>query len=245
MSKKNHGLFLFLGLGAAFYFLTRPKTASASQQLPGPPSANNEPSPVTAAPVSLPDLINTSGGFGPPPSLPVNLPANPAMPVQVPLPVAMPATPPATPSLPTVMPPDERGESPVIPAPSATMPSIVDDLTAAMLKDLLTAEQQPGWKRKYQSVKDWQRARKLKVDGMFGKVSALTLAQEVGTIPLIRYWAKGDQPNTAVEAYRDALEAIAANAAEPRHAQLLQAAQREQGQGFAANPGPPASLITV
>jgi hypothetical protein len=108
----------------------------------------------------------------------------------------------------------------------------VSEDTAAVQRELLDAEQTPRWKFISERVRQWQRARGLVADGMFGPRSALRMATEVGVLPLVRYWATGTLPETAVPAYREAIDAIADEAPEPRASQLRASALREQGQGF-------------
>jgi hypothetical protein len=108
-----------------------------------------------------------------------------------------------------------------------------------MVATLLDAEARPGWNRIEPSVSAWQKARPpLTVDGKLGPKSALLVAQEIGTIPLIRFWPKGSQKSTALNDYRAALIGLANNTTDPIRAQQLRiSAQREQAQAF-SNAGP-------
>jgi hypothetical protein len=73
----------------------------------------------------------------------------------------------------------------------------------------------------------------LKQDGQFGPKSALTVAAEIGTVPIVRYWPKGSFPEGRwLSDYQAALQALATSAPEPRSTQLRISAQREAGQGF-------------
>lgn len=78
----------------------------------------------------------------------------------------------------------------------------------------------------------------LKGDGSWGPKSALTMATLWGDVPIVFYWPKLSQPNTAVPKYRSDLE-VAAQLADKgndydqtRAAMIRLAAAREKGQGF-------------
>ena len=89
-------------------------------------------------------------------------------------------------------------------------------------------------------VKAWQkRVGTLVVDGEFGEKSELRMAQEVGILPLIRYWPASSQKATEVPKYQAALRAYAASvqASNPAHAIALNnSAAFEVGYGYTANP---------
>ena len=106
-----------------------------------------------------------------------------------------------------------------------------------MVSALLDSEKLPNWKKIESAVRLWQRGRGLKPDGKFGPATALTVAQETGVLPIVRFWprAASGRPDKAIEAYRASLVEIAANAPEPRRSQLIASAEREKGQAF----GPP------
>ncbi|MCH9730981.1 MAG: hypothetical protein K0U84_15105 [Actinomycetia bacterium] len=109
--------------------------------------------------------------------------------------------------------------------------------TLALTEALLAAEKMPNWKRIESAVTQWQKSRGLVEDGKFGPKSAITIANEIGTLPLVRYWPRsaGPNPQAAVEEYRNAIRTIA-QSKPTQHAALLNAsALREQGQAF----GPP------
>lgn len=139
-------------------------------------------------------------------------------------------------SPPQVEVPDVPGvvETPdVIQAPTPN----ADAVTLDMVRTLLAAEEAPGWKQVLGVVRQYQSAKGLVVDGKYGPKTALRVAIDVGTIPIVRFWptAAGANPQAAVDSYRDGLLEIARNAS-GAHAQLLRAsAARETGQGF----GPP------
>jgi hypothetical protein len=71
------------------------------------------------------------------------------------------------------------------------------------------------------------------------------MAEEIGTVPIIRFWPQGAIKSKAVPDYQAALYALAAKAPEPRRSQLRASAQREQGQGFERNPKPVAPLFKL
>jgi hypothetical protein len=110
---------------------------------------------------------------------------------------------------------------------------------------MLSEEGTTRWKRKYPELGAWQAARGLVVDQNFGPGSALRMAQEIGTVPIVRFWPKGSLPQTALEPYRNALLALAGQAPEPRRAQLIMSANREQGQGFGSPTKAVATLVNL
>lgn len=167
---------------------------------------------LSGPPIALPGLPQEAPRSSPPPFVPP-LPAAPA-----PAPVALPAP----------IPP-----APVVTAPpAASQPSMVPGDTAALVQALLGDEASNNWKRVSPAVQAWQKSRGLKTDGEFGPKSALTVAGEIGTVPIVRYWPKGAQQAKAVRDYQATLLELANAAPEPRASQLRVSAQREQGQGF-------------
>jgi hypothetical protein len=168
--------------------------------------------------------------------LPPVLPSPPVAPVpaQPPSPAVAPAAP--QPSVPPFVPAMPAPPAPVpvpavAPAAAPPGPSVSAD-TALLVKALLADEATPNWKRKSPAVQAWQKSRGLKQDGEFGPKSAITVAQEIGAVPIVRYWPTGAQQTKAVRDYQAALLTLANAAPEPRASQLRIAAQREQGQGF-------------
>jgi hypothetical protein len=110
---------------------------------------------------------------------------------------------------------------------------------------LISAEGLQGWKSvSTEDVKQWQRTVGLKVDGKFGPASALRMAQDVGVLPVIRYWPGGTTAANLpakLNAYKNSLNGIAGTiqATNPAHAAALHSSSDyEQGQGLAAHPGP-------
>jgi hypothetical protein len=103
---------------------------------------------------------------------------------------------------------------------------------------MLAAEGTSGWRDVSAAVESWQGVVGLgKPDGKFGTGSALRMAQEVGVMPLIRYWSTGGKTLAQqLQAYRVALydRARSVNAAgNPTHAAaLVSSAAREKGQGW-------------
>lgn len=199
--------------------------------IPGPPVVPRVPvlSPAPAPPINLP--------IPPPPVVVVppigSIPTPPV--VVTPAPVRPPPVFVPTPTVPPRVPVSRPAPSP---PPSANLPpegtiSDLDPVTAAMLEVLLEREKRADWKQKEQVVKDWQKARRRTQDMMFGPGDAKALALETGLLPIVRFWPRGSLIETgALDKFRDELEAIAANAEEPRRTELLAAIDREQGQGF-------------
>jgi hypothetical protein len=238
--------------------------ADAQQLAPSAPA----PSPTTPAPIVLPAPPMALPAT-PPPAVPLPPIVPPAAQVPIPSPLppseqpAVPFPPPPAPvdttplpapgpvpmppvPLPPIVPPSAQP----VPAAALPAPSVVPADTAEMVNALLMAERQTGWNRVDPAVQAWQKSRKLKQDGKFGPASALTVASELGTVPIVRFWPKGSQKAAALQDYRAALLALANDAASSgdtgRAAQLKVSAQREQGQGFGvtANKAPalPAAL---
>ena len=160
--------------------------------------------------------------------LPSSLAANAASPVTV-SPVPQAATPAPTPIIP-----------PAVPAVSVaeTTPEADPNGTIALARAMLAAEGTSGWRDVSAAVESWQGVVGLsKPDGKFGTGSALRMAQEVGVMPLIRYWSTGGKTLAQqLQAYRVALydRARVVNAAgNPTHAAaLVSSAAREKGQGW-------------
>lgn len=215
-----------------------------------------EPAP-TPAPASPPPFVPPF--VAPPPASPPPFVPPPAAPPVVsavgpapePPPVIVPATlPPAPPALQQAAQSVLTGLEAALPAPLAQLlpvatlapapamavnaPSLVSTETANLVGQLLADEHGDGWKKKSGAVSAWQRARGLKQDQQFGPKTALAVAREIGTIPIVRYWPAGSQPSKAVPEYQRQLLDIAATAPEPRASQLRISAQREKGQGFGA-----------
>lgn len=185
-------------------------------------SPGNDPGPVVVVPEpTAPAPAPQAPQGGPPPFVPP-LPA-PSPPQNAPAPQPAPPV-----SLPAPLPP-----APVVTAPpAASAASMVPADTALLVQALLADEATNGWKKKSPAVQAWQKSRGLKQDGQFGPKSALTVAGEIGTVPIVRYWPAGAQQAKAVRDYQAALLELANAAPEPRASQLRVSAQREQGQGF-------------
>jgi hypothetical protein len=115
------------------------------------------------------------------------------------------------------------------------------DGTIALAKSMINAEASPGWKTALQGeISLWQGKKKLTVDGKFGPKSALAMAEDVGVLPLIRYFPTASASReAAVKSYRDQINAMASSveASNPMHAAALRSsAVYEQGQGWAQKP---------
>ncbi len=221
-----------------------------------PPPGGSSTQPVIPAPGTAIPL--PGGGSIPVPSIPgVNTPSAPNQPLpSIPsLPNLIPGlTPAATgpaiqlppaPVLPTV-----PGPAPAPSAPPASTPEIPSSApadTVAVVTKMLAQEQNPHWRIAPEPLlAAWQSARGLGKDGQFGTGSALKMAQEIGTLPIIRGWPKGSFPGDGkLAAYRASLQQIANSAPEPRASQLRAAAVREQGQGYGTPETPIVHLITL
>jgi hypothetical protein len=107
-----------------------------------------------------------------------------------------------------------------------------------MVNTLLEREASRGWNAADPTVQAWQKKRGLKQDGLFGPKTALTVAEEFGTVPIIRVWPSGSQKAPALQKYRTALIELANGTTDATRAQQLRvSAQREQGQGFGPKRG--------
>ena len=209
------------------------------------------PAPGTAIPLP-------GGGSIPVPSIPgVNTPATPNQPLPsipslpnllpglTPLPSPSAAQVPAAPVLPTVPGPAPAPSAP--PASAPELPSTAPADTVALVTKMLAQEQNPHWRIIPEPLLvAWQKARGLTADGDFGTGGALKMAQEIGTLPIIRGWPKGSFPGDGkLAAYQASLQQIANAAPEPRASQLRAAAVREQGQGYGTPETPIVHLITL
>lgn len=147
---------------------------------------------------------------------------------------------PSLPSLPSV-PPASSSSSPGAEAPT-NAPADTLQVVTSMLDQELT----PHWRIASPGLQAWQKSRGLTADGSFGPGTALAMAKEIGTLPIVRGWPKGSFPTGHwLPDYQTALRQLAQTAAEPRRSQLLAAANREQGQGFGTPEKPIVNTITL
>ncbi len=203
--------------------------ANGAAVIPGAVSPGQPPFPAPAQPMTpaIPGLPGVVPG-GAVPQITPTLPPQPSAPV----PPIIPTTP-----------------DPPTPASAAEEPTPGEDIAADTLdvmSTMLAREGHPGWKVHEPKLEPWQKARGLFVDGLFGTKSGLRMGQEVGTIPLVRYWPKGSYPSgTWLRDYQASLRHLASQAPEPRRAQLIKAAEREQGQGFGKAPEAAAEVIQL
>jgi hypothetical protein len=176
-----------------------------------------------------------------PPALPPSLPVPNAGPVKVPQ--SIPGIPP--PVIPATLPPVlEPPAVPVSPAVQAeTHPQLDQWGTIALAQKMINAESAAGWKTALKAeIGAWQKKLGLKVDSLFGTKSALKMAEEVGILPLVRYYsATGGSQLQQVAAYRVALNKLAdqfqVSADGVAHAKgLRSSAAYEAGQGYAGTP---------
>jgi len=212
-----------------------PPRASPSQPgpivLPSPSSAPPGPS-LPPIQVPLPPIMPQSAPVVPvPPFVPQAQPPAGAAPPA--LPQALPAPLPPLPS--PTLPVPAQPEAAQTPPPGATN---VSADTALMVNTLLEREASKGWNTADPTVQAWQKKRGLKVDGLFGPKTALTVAEEFGTVPIIRVWPAGSIKAKALQNYRAALVELANSTTDQTRAQQLRvSAQREQAQGFGPKRG--------
>lgn len=233
------------------------------------PTPGPAPAPLPASPPPLPSQVITlptpAGPVTVPvpvgPSVPVTLPvplpdvlaqqpagAQPPPPPIVPLPPIV-STPPGPVPVPPILtaPPSVPVPLPVLSAPPPPPPppvSTVSKDTAAMVASLLTAEGKSGWNTTSAQVTAWQKSRGLVADGKYGPKSALAVAAELATIPIIRFWPRGSQKAPELDKYRTQLFELATQTNDPNRAEQLRfAAEREKGQSFGVTAGkaPPIS----
>lgn len=114
--------------------------------------------------------------------------------------------------------------------------------SVALAKALIDREAQPNWKAAMKpQIKAWQAIVGLKPDSEFGPGSALRMGQDVGILPLVRYWPRNTQEATEVPNYQASLEQLASSVegVNPIHAIALRAsAGFENGSGYDSNPTP-------
>ena len=194
------------------------------------------------------ESTNPKGPFELPPEVAkeTELVGVPIAPPAPPAPPAQPA-PPAPPAQEVAKETAPVQEIPVPPPkPQASAPSVVPEDTAALVSVMLQEEASPGWKRASGELRHWQAARGLKADGLLGPKTALAIASEVGTVPIVRYWPRGTyREGSWLKDYRQALRVLSLKAKEPRKSQLEAAADREQGQGWGSASGPIKNTIQL
>lgn len=223
---------------------TAPPVLSPPPVSPGPTPPPIVTIPTPVGPIPVPPLIPTPLGTIPVPDVLAQQPAGsqPPAPATVPLPpiVPTPLGPVPVPPILTAPTPSSPVPAPVpVPTPVVTAPvTTVSAETAAMVQALLLAEQKKGWNTISAQVKAWQKSRGLVEDGMYGPKSALTVAAELGTVPIVRFWPKGSVKATALNDYRVKLFELASKATDPARAdQLRFAAEREKAQSFGVKQG--------
>jgi hypothetical protein len=201
--------------------------------------------PIPSAPPIPPEVDETlpirSPGLPPTTREPQITPGIPDIVRQIPVPggIDLPNPIPVPPRPPTASPAPRPAPAPA-PAPNVPPPAPQDDVpddTAELVAMMLEAEGAPGWKREIPELADWLEARGQSPSTKFGPGSAALMAEEIGTLPIIRFWpsASGRNPKKALTEYRAKLAAIARDMDEPHASQLRASAQRETGQSF----GPP------
>ena len=114
--------------------------------------------------------------------------------------------------------------------------------SVSLAKALIDREAQPNWKSALKpQIKAWQAIVGLEPDGEFGEACAFRMSQDVGILPLVRYWPGGSQEATQVPSYQNQLQQIAGgfDASNPSHAVALRlSAGFEGGEGYDKNPAP-------
>lgn len=265
-SAKKKKAAMFFGLGAlGLVLLTTSKPAKAKGASVSPPADDDDDSNAidldaipdepeaqspgwpSGQPTSSPTLPSTPPGpppLGQLPSLPTSLPTS--IPTSIPANIPLPQMPDELPPIPANVPVPSIPVPARPPAATAEEPVTVPQDTATMVQRLLSQEAGPNWKTRDPVVKAWQASRGLVADGEFGVKSALRTADEIGVIPLIRFWPKGSYPEGKwITDYQAALITKANASPEPKRSQLLASADREKGQGFGRNPAAQQKVVTL
>lgn len=100
--------------------------------------------------------------------------------------------------------------------------------TIALARLLLERETEPGWRDAMKdAVKTWQIKAGLTADGKFGPKAAARMAEEVGVLPLVRFWPAGSQKASALADYRARIRSIADTVAKQRDGEAHAAALRQ------------------
>lgn len=260
------GLLAIGGIGAIVF-----ASGKANAATPGPsplPPPQPTPGPTPFTPPDFPPPLNPAplipapgtpipipgGGSIPVPAIPgVNVSPTPSQPLpSLPsiIPGLTPVAPPQPPPPPAPVLPTIPGPPPAPAAPPASPPEVASSApadTVALVTKMLAQEQNPHWRIIPEPLLvSWQQARGLGSDGDFGTGTALALAKEIGTIPIIRGWPKGSYLGDGkLDTYRASLQQLANAAPEPRASQLRAAAARETGQGYGTPETPIVHLITI
>ncbi len=191
----------------------------------------------------------------PAPQVVVQTPEGKTVETPVPTPQQVAATP--EPKEGTSLPPLPPEPSPLPPAKQPPNPSPAPPLaeeetsaaadpngTIAVARAMIDVESRPGWKADLQPlIASWQKKVGLTNDGKFGPGSALKMGEEVGVLPLIRYYPKGSPTKeAAVRSYQTKLYELAdklTSQGKREHALAIRAsAEHEKGQSWPKTPGP-------
>lgn len=93
-----------------------------------------------------------------------------------------------------------------------TKPASDPNGTIRLARLLLDRETEPDWRNANTAqVTAWQKKVGLKADGKFGPGSAAKMADEVGVLPLVRFWPQGSVKATVLKKYRRDMTTKAAN----------------------------------
>jgi hypothetical protein len=220
-----------------------PMPAEPAPAPPKPKIKVTAPSPAKKAPAPHEVVVK-------PPAAPeVKLPApTPGQVAATPEPVPGVTTLPPLPPEPSPLPPAQQPQTPA----TAAVPELAKEETAehndpngtiAVARALIAVEAEPDWKGKLQGlVTNWQRKVGLTADGLFGTSAVERMAQEVGVLPLVRYFSKKFATKAAALKDYQARLYAAADAIEPKNAQhaaaIRASIEHEQGQGWPSKPGP-------
>lgn len=116
--------------------------------------------------------------------------------------------------------------------------------TIALARAMIDVEDETGWKEKLQPlIANWQKKVALLDDGKFGEKSALRMGQEVGVLPLVRFFSKSFYTKkSALDSYRRSLYDLAdrldAEGKGPHAVAIRLSAEHETGQSWPKTPAP-------
>jgi hypothetical protein len=223
------------------------KAAAARAGVPGPPETSPGQPPLPTPKTEPTVVVEPAPPKGAPlPPVP-KVPATPtaSFPTAIPKSIdeAIAAADQVAKSLPIPVAVQKPTEAPPPLATEETKPQADPNGTVKLARQLLDSETRTGWRTADQAaVKAWQARMKLVADGKFGVKSAMTMADEVGVLPLVRFWPSASaSKSSALKKYRNDLHTKAATIEAQGHGDHARAlevsADREDARSF-GNPNP-------
>jgi len=210
------------------------------------PTTYNLPNPLSVPSASTPDMTPEPTAATPQAQSP-GVPVQPAISIpdiikQLPTDLQQAATSAASVLAPVVAAAQAQAQTQT-PLQSADVASEQDTAgSVALAKALIDRESTPNWKAALKpQIRAWQSIVGLKPDGEFGVAGALRMSQDVGILPLVRYWPAETQEADQVPLYQQQINQIASSVeqANSMHAIALRlSAGFENGSGYERNPKP-------